>query len=289
MTSPKITSMTVERLVEETKTVYSLPLFYERLNDAINHPRTSISDITRIITEDQGLTACILKLANSPMFGYYSKVDSISKSVTIIGTQQLRDLALASSVIKVFRGIPKELLSMEQFWKHSISCGIIARCLATYLREGNVERYFVTGILHDVGQLVMCAAIPEAMTQTITSSRDNRQLYHLTERQLLGFDHCEVGSSLFQAWKIPASVYEPVACHHLPGRAKLFPLEAAVIHLSDVICQGLGFGANAEWCVSLLDESAWQRLGLPKGILETIVKLAEPQIAETCAILTEEI
>lgn len=288
MGAPKLTSLTVERLVEETRTVYSLPLFYERLNDAINHPRTSITDITRIITEDQGLTACILRLANSPMFGYNSKVDSISKSVTIIGTQQLRDLALASSVIKVFRGIPKELISMEQFWKHSISCGIIARCLATYLREGNVERYFVTGILHDVGQLVMCAAMPEAMKVTITSSRELRQLYHETERQLLGFDHTEVGALLFRSWKIPASVYETVACHHLPGNAKQFPLEAAVIHMSDLICQGLEFGASAEWCVSTLDESVWQRLGLPTGMLETVINQAEPQIMETCAILTED-
>jgi HD-like signal output (HDOD) protein len=280
--------MTVDRLVEKTKTIYSLPFFYERLNDAINHPRTSISDITRIITEDQGLTACILKLANSPMFGYYSRVDSISKSVTIIGTQQLRDLALASSVIKVFRGIPKELISMEQFWKHSISCGIIARSLATYLREGNVERYFVTGILHDVGQLVMCAAMPGEMKQTITSSRENRQLYHHTERQLLGFDHTEIGAALFRTWKIPASIFEPVACHHFPCDARQFPLEAAVIHLADMICQGLEFGSGAEWCVTPLEECAWQRLGLPAGMLDTVIRQAEPQIEETCAILTEE-
>jgi HD-like signal output (HDOD) protein len=222
------------------------------------------------------------------MFGYFSRVDSISKSVTIIGTQQLRDLALASSVIKVFRGIPKELISMEQFWKHSISCGIIARCLATYLREGNIERYFVTGILHDVGQLVMCAALPEVMRETIMVSRESKSLYHVTETQLLGFDHTEVGGLLFRNWKIPASVYEPVACHHLPGKAKQFPLEAAVIHLSDLICHGLGFGVSAEWCVPSLDESAWQRLGLPVGMLETVIKQAEPQIEETCAILTEE-
>src|ERR671924_2002332 len=98
MASPDRAAMTLERLVDETSTVYSLPFFYERLNEAINHPRSSVADIARIITEDQGLTARILKLANSPMFGYFAKVDSITKAVTIIGTQQLRDLALAASV-----------------------------------------------------------------------------------------------------------------------------------------------------------------------------------------------
>jgi HD-like signal output (HDOD) protein len=281
-------TMTVERLVEQTRTVYSLPLFYERLNDAINHPRTSIDDITKIITEDQGLTARILKLANSPLFGYYCKVDSISKAVTIIGTRQLRDLALASSVIRIFRGIPEELVSMEPFWKHSICCGIIARSLATYLREGNVERFFVTGILHDVGQLAMCAVMPEVMRETIVSSRDNRQLYHQTERMRLGFDHAEAGAALFRTWKIPASIFEPVACHHLPFTAKQFPLEAAVIHLADIICQGLELGSSAEWCVTPLDQSAWQLLGLPAGVLDTVIRQSEPQIEETCAILGED-
>src|SRR4051812_17254922 len=117
--------ITAEWLVDRTRTVYSLPFFYEKLSEAINHPRGSVSDIVKIIIEDQGLSARILKLANSPMFGCYSNVDSITKSVTIIGTQQLRDLALASSVIKIFKGIPEDLLSMTSFWQHSISCGIV--------------------------------------------------------------------------------------------------------------------------------------------------------------------
>ena len=126
--SPSDTSgLTLDLLVEETSTVYSLPLFYERLNEAINHPRCSTYDISRIITEDQGLTARLLRLANSPMFGCYAKVDSITKAVTIIGTQQLRDLALAASVMGIFRDIPEDLLNMTSFWRHSIACGIIAR------------------------------------------------------------------------------------------------------------------------------------------------------------------
>ncbi len=287
MSSETLTAMTVDQLVEETKTVYSLPLFYERLNDAINHPRTSIADITRIITEDQGLTARILRLANSPLFGYYTNVDSVSRAATILGTQQLRDLTLASSVIRVFQGIPEDLVTMERFWKHSISCGIIARNLATYLRETNAERYFVTGILHDVGQLVMCASIPDALRKTMEFSRENRELYHRAEQRLLGFDHMQVGAALFRTWKIPASIFEPVASHHHPAAAQQFPLESAVIHLSDIICQGLELGSCAEWCVTALDEPSWQRLGLPAGMLDTVIRQSEPQIEETCAILAE--
>jgi HD-like signal output (HDOD) protein len=277
---------TIECIVEETRTVYSLPLFYERLNETINHPRSSINDISKIITEDQGLTARLLRLANSPMFGCYARVDSITKAVTIIGTQQLRDLALAASVMGVFKGIPEELINMTSFWRHSIACGIIARSLAVYLRESNVERLFVSGMLHDVGQVVLFAARPEVSRELLEAQRDTGRLYLDLERELLNFDHAELGGVLLKKWKIPASISEPVACHHSPGSAEQFRIETSLIHLADIICQALELGQGAEWGVPPLDERAWDRLGLSPHMMESVLKQSIPQISETFEILS---
>lgn len=277
---------TLDRLVEETSTVYSLPLFYERMNETINHPRSSIDDISKIITEDQGLTARLLRLANSPMFGCYARVDTITKAVTIIGTQQLRDLALAASVMGIFEGIPEDLLNMTSFWRHSIACGIIARSLAVYRRESNVERLFVAGMLHDVGQVVLAAARPELSRELLEAQRDTGKFYLDLERELLGFDHAELGGALLKKWKIPASIAEPVACHHNPGCAEQFHIETALIHLADIICQAFELGQGAEWGVPMLDERAWERLGFPANVLGTVLKQSESQIAETFSILS---
>jgi HD-like signal output (HDOD) protein len=286
MSRPDYSVITLDRLVDATSTVYSLPLFYERLNETINHPRSSIEDIAKIITGDQGLTARILRLSNSPMFGCYAKVDSISKAVTIIGTQPLRDLALAASVMGVFKGIPEELMDMASFWKHSIACGIIARSLAVYRRESNVERLFVAGMLHDVGQVVLAAALPEVSRDLLESQRDSGIFYRDLERERLGFDHAELGGGLLKKWKIPVSIGEPVTCHHTPGAAEQFRLETALIHLADVICEAMEFGRGAEFGVPPFDEPAWERLGLPTSIIGTVLKQAEPQIDETFAILS---
>jgi len=277
---------TIDRIVEETSTIYSLPLFYERLNETINHPRSSVDDISRVITEDQGLTARLLRLSNSPMFGCYAKVDSITKAVTIIGTQQLRDLALAASVMGVFKGISEELLNMASFWRHCIACGIIARSLAVYMRESNVERLFVAGMLHDVGQVVLAAARPEVVRELLEEHRDTGRLYLELERERLGFDHAELGGALLKKWKIPSSIGEPVAFHHRPSSAEQFRLEAALVHFSDIICQAMEFGQGAEWGVPPLDESAWERLGLSPHVLGSVLKHSESQIAETFAILS---
>lgn len=286
MALPDYPGATIDSLVEETSTVYSLPLFYERMNETINHPRSSIEDISKIITEDQGLTARLLRLANSPMFGCYARVDTITKAVTIIGTQQLRDLALAASVMGVFKGIPEELLNMTSFWRHSIACGIIARSLAVYRRESNVERLFVAGMLHDVGQVVLATSRPGLSLELLEAQRDGGLLYTELERKLLGFTHAELGGALLKKWKIPASIAEPVACHHNPGSAEQFHLETALIHLADIICQAMQFGQGAECGVSPLDERAWERLGLSPHVLGTVLKQSESQMSETFAILS---
>lgn len=275
----------LEILISQTESVYSLPLIYERLTEVINHPRSSIEDITRVISKDQGLTARLLRLANSPLFGYFSKIDSIGKAATIIGTQQLQSLALAVSIIEVFNGVPEDIVNMRTFWQHSIACGITARALAIYRREANVERVFAAGILHDIGRLVICTAMPDIFNRMLQTAREENSLLFRIEGEFLGYTHAAVGGKLLGKWRIPASIAEPVACHHYPYKARVFPLETAFVHLADIICKSMGIGSNGECYVPPLEESSWERLDIPTVALPEIVKHVEPQLAETISIL----
>ncbi|MDD5286491.1 MAG: HDOD domain-containing protein [Desulfuromonadaceae bacterium] len=277
---------TFEYLVNDAAVVYSLPLIYERLNQVISHPRSSIYDITKILTEDVGLSSRILRLANSPMFGYYSKIDSIAKAVTIIGTQQLRDMALAVSVMGIFRGIPENLFNMTSFWQHSITCGIIARLLATYRRDANVERFFLAGMLHDVGQLILCTRAPDLVREMIAGSRESGEPHFVIQRSIMGFDHGDVGGELLKQWKIPAIITEPVACHHAPGRAELYPMETSLMHVADVIGHAMQVGFGGEPFVPPLDKRSWERLEIPVSLLGTIMEQTDAQLTEAMTILS---
>ena len=275
--------------VNDAAVVYSLPMLYDRLNQVINHPRSSIGDITKIITEDAGLSSRILKLANSPMFGFHSNIDSITKAITIIGTQQLRDIALAISVTGVFKGIPEGLINMTSFWQHSITCGIVARILATYRRDANVERFFVAGMLHDVGQLILCTKAPELVKEMIATSRESGTPHFSIQRSILGFDHGDVGGELLKRWKIPAIISEPVACHHAPGRGELYPMETSLMHVADVIGHAMQVGFGGEPFVPPLDERSWERLAIPISLLATIMKQADAQLSDAMEILSGDI
>jgi len=271
-------AVTLEELLNDVNSVPSLPLLYSRLDETINHPRSSITDISKILSEDQGLAARILKLANSPLFGYFSKIDSITQAVTIIGIQQVRDLALAISVMGLFKGLPEDLITMERFWRHSIACALSARVLATSQRETNLERFFVAGILHDIGRLVMFLRIPDLCRIMIETSRDEQRCLFEIERQHLGYDHADVGGALLRLWKLPIRVAEPVEFHHRCNQAGQFPRESAVMHCADLLTHSLEMGASGYSSVPPLIPGSWERLAVSPYQIPQIISQIDSQL-----------
>lgn len=266
-----------QALVDSANQLYTLPTIYYQVDAAINDPVSTATRIGKIISEDAGLSARLLRVVNSAYFGLPSRIDTISRAVTAIGTHQLRDLILATSVIESFRGIPDSLVDMESFWRHSIATGVAARIIATYLREPNVERFFVGGLLHDIGSLLMYAQIPRDEAAVLKQCAETDALLHVAERELLGYDHAEVGGLLLKSWKLPTALADMARCHHGPRKSAQHAAEVAVIHVADIISHALELGSNGEKFVPPLEANAWDRLGLSEGALSTIVGLVDKQ------------
>jgi len=253
----------------------SLPGIYLKLAEVVSDPRSSASDVGRIIAEDPGLTARLLKLVNSAMYNFPSRIETVSHAISIVGTAQLQDLALATSVIRLFANLPQGLVTMESFWRHSVACGVIARALASRRREANVERFFVAGLLHDIGRPVMYMQVPDQSRIVLTRSRETRSPLFRLEQETFGFDHTHVGHALLDLWKLPPSLREAVAQHHHPDRAQRFPVEAAVIHVADIMANALGLGSSGEAGIPPLVSSAWQLIGLPPAIVPDLLEECE--------------
>ena len=206
-----------EALLKGIVELSSLPFIYIKINDAVNNPRSSIKDISEIISGDPGLTSRLLRLVNSAFYGFPSKVETVSRARLMVGTQQMRDLALATSVMSLFKGIPGHLVSMESLWRHSVACGLAARMLAKVRQsEVNAELLFTAGIIHDIGRLVIYKKIPETAQEMIIRCRDSKEPLYLVEKEVLGFDHSDLWRMLAQSWNLPPSLEEVLACHHFP-------------------------------------------------------------------------
>lgn len=257
--------------------VASLPTIFVKLDETINSPRSTNKDLARVISEDTAMAARLLRIANSAMYNFPARVDTVSHAITVIGINQLRDLVLACSVIRMFDNLSESLVSMESFWRHSIGCGIAARVLAGLRREANIERYFVTGLLHDIGRLIMFTELTREYPIVMAEREKNPALLYKIEQEMLGFDHAKLGGLLLQAWQLPERLAEAVAFHHAPTKAKKFPTEAAVIHVADVIANALRLGSSGEKYVPPINEQAWETTTLPATAVATIVEQLEVQ------------
>lgn len=269
--------------------VSSLPMIYYKINDAINHPRTSMADIAKIIRDDPGLTVRLLRLVNSAFYGFPSRIETITQALVIIGTNQLRDLALATSITHLFEGIPEDLISMDSFWRHSIACGVGAKTLATYRNETNVERFLIAGMLHDIGRLILYKREGELAQELLLQSRSEQDLLFRIEQERLGFDHAVLGSRLLQLWNLPVSLVEAVAFHHTPQKALPYPIEATLVHLADILVNALKWGSSGESYVPPIDEKAWERAGLSISILSSLIDSMDQQMDEIVYSLLKDV
>lgn len=275
---------TIEKLIRATPAISSLPNVYTHLSQAVNSPITSCHDIAKIISEDTGLAARLLRIANSAFYGFPSKIDTISRAVTLVGTRQLCDLALATSIVKQFSGLSDDLVTMESFWRHSIACGVTARILAKHRRETNVERFFIAGLMHDIGSLVMLSTIPELVRAAMDEAQSREDLLFRAERKLIGFDHADVGGALLRQWKLPVHTANAVAFHHTPSRDSGLYTDTAVVHVADLITNATRIGSAGERYVPILDNEAWERLGLPVSILASTLSELERQYQDAVEI-----
>ena len=272
-------------LVRGVINVASLPTIYTKLSEAIADPRKNNKDFTKIINEDTAMAARLLRIANSALYNFPSKVDTVTHAITIIGTNQLRDLVLACSVIKLFQNVPEDLCTMESFWRHSVACGVCARVLAGLRREQNVERFFVAGLLHDIGRLIMFSELSQQMNEAYLYRKEQRCLLFQAEREIAGFDHATLGGLLLKAWQLPARLEEAVTFHHAPHKAKKFPQDAAILHVADILAHALQLGSAGENCVPPLAPNAWEQIDLPISVIGTVMGKAQIQYNDAVSFI----
>jgi putative nucleotidyltransferase with HDIG domain len=264
-------------LVSGSERLSTVPLVFAKLNEAINSPRSSVGYISTIISQDASLTARLLRIVNSAFYGFPRKVDTISRAVLIVGTQQLRDLTLATSVIKMFKKIPDKYVTMESFWRHSVTCGVAARALAGLCRESNIERFFVAGILHDIGKLIIYDRLPDKSEQVLVRAYSNNELVYKVEQDIIGFDHAAVGGALVKAWRLPSNLEEMITNHHAPTLANRNVRETTIVHMADAITHAMQIGNSGEAFMPPVNEDAWKSLELSIDVLPQVFDVVERQ------------
>ena len=280
---------TLDEIVKDINDLVSLPGVFVRINAMVKDPDCTLADVADVIRQDPGLTMRLLRVANSPTYGLSRQVDSVAQAVTIIGTQRVRDIALATSAVDAFDGIPNNLVSMDNFWMHSIYCAVITKFLATKTKVASPDGLFAAGLLHDIGELVLFKEFPEKSRKCLEYVLDDTQDIgiHRVERKVIGFDHAQVGAALAKNWQLSDMLIEVIGTHHNIQKAKTFKKESAIVKVANSLAIMAELKTNniEETDAAVLSAADWEFAGLAPNLIDEAIEYAHITYKEVQSLL----
>ncbi len=258
-------------IVKRDAMIVSLPEIYLRARQTLDDPSAGLAELAEVMSNDPGMTARLLKLANSAMYGFVAEIQTVTQAVTLLGAAQIEELVLLTSVCRAFRGISNKHVNMDLYWQKSVHCAALSRSLGQRCSALSEDGLFVAGLLHDIGHLPMYDAVPELCEQALLSvDRCHRPLHEL-ERELIGCDYAEVGGELLSMWQLPKPLVHAVMQHVEPLSAEEFQQQSALVHTAAVISTA----------ASVETPLAERKLGIDHDVLD-LIGLDQADCAEAC-------
>lgn len=236
----------------------------------MDDPDISVSQIEAILGQDPGLTANILKLANSAYFGMPSKVGSIKQAVVLLGLKRLMQIVIASCVSAIIdKPVAGYDLPPGELWHHSIGVSVAAEGLMKELNIEAAEEIFTAALLHDVGKLVMGEFI-ENDIKKIEAALSQGISFETAENMVLGTNHADIGAEILTQWSLPSVIVNAVRWHHSPESAGGAEMMLDIIHVANVLCLMIGVGVGRDGLQYSPSEAVVERLGLEPYHLEKV-------------------
>jgi len=269
--------------------ISSLPEITTRVVAVVEDPRATAADMHDIVKNDPALATKILKVVNSAFYGLPSQIASLDRAIIMLGLSAVKNVALAASLAQLFRGEPiTEQFTPQDLWRHCISVGVCARRLAQKSGVAQADEYFVSGLVHDMGLLVVAQLFPERLREVTERCYETPQDFCAAEREILGADHQMFGAALAEKWRFPPVLRNAASYHHDPENLKPeFRKLTTCVFVADTICARLQHGY---YLTSQVQEVTADQLALigfnPAGMGELCEELPE-LIEEAEAILIE--
>lgn len=264
---------TIKVILQGIDNFPTLPTIYYKLTEVMERPNSTANDAAEIISRDQSATAKILKAANSSIYGFYGKIDSISKAIFYLGFEEVRNLIILLSFIEM---MPDKKLNYfinpVELWKHSIGVGIITRNLGEILGISKLENYFVSGVVHDLGKILFLNYVNDEYIKVYRYLNENNVSLMEAETAILGINHCVAGEMLAEKWKLPSSLKNAIRYHNSGMISGEVDTLVACVHIANIAAQMFGFGNSTYGYVPEPNTEVWHKLNLPNNTFSNIME-----------------
>jgi len=255
----------MRRQVEKITSLTTLPLSVTRIIRMLDNPEATAGEIGKEIAKDQVLAAKVLKLVNSGFYGFSKPVSTISHAMVLLGFNVVKILVLSTSVLDMMAK------SMVGLWHHSLACARTCGIIARYLDLEDPEEICVTGLLHDLGKVVVGEHMQQVFQEVLARVEERNMLFYEAEEDVMEVTHANIGGWLLEKWQLPGQLVEPIMYHHNFHASRRHSERTAVVHLADILVRAEGFGSGGDRRIPVLVPEALDTLKLKPAHLREIM------------------
>ena len=237
----------IQQLIKEVKNLKPVPAIASQIVEMADRPSCNMADIAEIIQYDPAMTAHLLRTCNSAYFGLSTPVESAKDAVSILGIDQIVELALLNAgsqqLILEHKGYD---LRQGALWKHAVASALIAKEIAKTKMPEQRNTIFTAALLKDIGKVVLDRFIQSSLPKIEGLVQNYGFSFIEAEKEVIGTDHAEIGAMISKMWKFSPTLVKIIRHHHLTDQSMQEEPDVAIVYLADCICMMMGIGIGAD-------------------------------------------
>jgi putative nucleotidyltransferase with HDIG domain len=258
--------------VKKVTSIATLPEVTSRIVATVEDPKSTATQLHRIVSHDPALVTRILKVVNSSFYGLPGQIGSIERAIVLLGLNAVKNIAVAASLGQMFRGVKLcDGFTARDLWTHCIAVAVASREMARQMKLSVVDETFLAGMIHDIGILVSLQTFPERLRDVCEQAKTTGGDFCEIERQIIGVDHQQLGMGLAEQWKFPRSCQLVAGFHHQPATlAEDHRLLVTLVFIADTICCQSNQGFTLTALHQKLEDAQLDRLSVDMAVVERV-------------------
>ncbi|HDP80504.1 MAG TPA: HDOD domain-containing protein [Spirochaetes bacterium] len=280
----------VDKVKDSIDRMPTLSPVIHKINEVANNVKSSAQELTDVIQLDPVLTAKVIRMVNSAYFGLSQEIKSLKQAVVMLGINTIKNVALSSAMLGKLALKGNTALDEQGFWKHSLGVAVASKMLARGrgIDDNQVEEYFIAGLIHDIGKVLINNFFPEQMNAIMERLGDdgNGDDILTVEKKVLGLTHEEIGIAIGKKWRFSNSLLYAVGRHHQPLMEGPSALYSMMVCVADTFAKSMAIGFSGNSRVEPVPEAVWQALEYDEARVLEILSGINEEIEKAVVFLT---
>ncbi len=278
----------IETVITNLDQLPSIPEVATKIMNMVNDPDVAFKKVADEISKDQAMTTNILKVCNSAFFSKGKEITSIEKAIVTMGLKEVKDIVILIVAKPVLdKAIIGYDMAKGDLWMQGLAVATLSKRIAMKKKRKEIaDIVFTGGLIHNVGKVVLALYVQNVYKDIIAAVEEKQMTFDEAEREVMGFDHHQVGEKMLDKWKFPPVLKSIVRYYHDPVSAPVeHRFDVSVVHIANIICLMAGIGIGSDGLFHQFNSSAIKSVGLNEGELEELYSSIPELIKEIKALM----